>query len=234
MTTNNLKTGSKYTCKYCGRQFTREKTLAVHLCEPKRRMQQQHEKWVQVGYATYQRFYSLTQGNGDEKTYEHFAKSAYYNAFVKFGKHLLNINPVRPDLFIDYVIKKQIKLDWWCKDKVYQDFLAHQILFEDAQAGMERTIKTMRDWAEQEGAEFNHFFEYVNLNRAVHMIQTGKISPWVLFSCKTGKKLLNELNDEQIKIISDTINPAHWKARFKKQPDDYAFVKEVLVQAGIE
>ena len=48
------------------------------------------------------------------------------------------------------------------------------------------------------------------------------------------KKLLNELNDEQIKIISDTINPAHWKARFKKQPDDYAFVKEVLVQAGIE
>ena len=155
MTTNNLKTGSKYTCKYCGRQFTREKTLAVHLCEPKRRMQQQHEKWVQVGYATYQRFYSLTQGNGDEKTYEHFAKSAYYNAFVKFGKHLLDINPVRPDLFIDYVIKKQIKLDWWCKDKVYQDFLAHQILFEDAQAGMERTIKTMRDWAEQEGAEFN-------------------------------------------------------------------------------
>ena len=66
MTTNNLKTGSKYTCKYCGRQFTREKTLAVHLCEPKRRMQQQHEKWVQVGYATYQRFYSLTQGNGDD------------------------------------------------------------------------------------------------------------------------------------------------------------------------
>ena len=75
-------------------------------------------------------------------------------------------------MFIDYVIKKQIKLDWWCKDKVYQDFLAHQILFEDAQAGMERTIKTMRDWAEQEGAEFNHFFEYVNLYRAVHMIQT--------------------------------------------------------------
>ena len=42
------------------------------------------------------------------------------------------------------------------------------------------------------------------------------------------------MNDEQIKIISDTINPAHWKARFKKQPEDYAFVKDVLVKAGIE
>ena len=31
----------KFTCPYCGASFTREKTLAVHMCEKKRRALQE-------------------------------------------------------------------------------------------------------------------------------------------------------------------------------------------------
>ena len=31
-------------CPYCGKQFARERTLHVHMCEPKRRHMQKNEK----------------------------------------------------------------------------------------------------------------------------------------------------------------------------------------------
>ena len=36
-------------CNYCGRSFTSERTLSVHMCEQKRRHMMQNEKWVQLG-----------------------------------------------------------------------------------------------------------------------------------------------------------------------------------------
>ena len=43
------KPGDKpFVCKYCGRGFSREKTLANHMCEQKRRWQQENDKGVQM------------------------------------------------------------------------------------------------------------------------------------------------------------------------------------------
>ena len=50
-----------FTCPYCGASFTREKTLAVHMCEKKRRHFQKDEKRVQIGFLTFNRFYKLCQ-----------------------------------------------------------------------------------------------------------------------------------------------------------------------------
>ena len=33
-------------CTYCGKEFAKERTLQVHLCEPKRRYLQRDEKWM--------------------------------------------------------------------------------------------------------------------------------------------------------------------------------------------
>lgn len=41
------KSDKPYVCKYCGTGYTREKTLAVHMCEKKRRALQKNEKRVQ-------------------------------------------------------------------------------------------------------------------------------------------------------------------------------------------
>ena len=105
MDTTISQSEKNYECQFCKRSFTKEKTLTAHVCEPKRRHQQRDEKHVQIAYIAYKRFYELTQGSSNFKTYEHFAQSQYYNAFVKFGNHIININVINPDYFIDYVIK---------------------------------------------------------------------------------------------------------------------------------
>ena len=42
-----------HSCKHCNAKFTREKTLAVHMCEQKRRFLQKDERRVQLGYQTF-------------------------------------------------------------------------------------------------------------------------------------------------------------------------------------
>jgi hypothetical protein len=59
-----------YLCQYCKKDFQKETSLAVHLCEPKRRMQERNERGVELGFQAYLRFYEMTQGSAKLKTYE--------------------------------------------------------------------------------------------------------------------------------------------------------------------
>ena len=55
----------------------------MHVCEPKRRYQERDEVGVQIGLQSYMRFYEITQGSAKLKTFDDFAESPYYRAFVK-------------------------------------------------------------------------------------------------------------------------------------------------------
>ena len=79
----------------------------AHMCEPKRRYLQKDEKRVQVGFLAFNKFYTMVQ-RAKPRTYSDFCKSSYYNAFVKFGSFVTNINPLYPEKFVDFVIKEEI------------------------------------------------------------------------------------------------------------------------------
>lgn len=222
-----------YKCEYCGKEFVKEKTLAVHVCEQKRRHLSKHEKHVQAGLMTYQKFYEFTQKGKATKTFDDFANSPYYTAFVKFGSFMVNTAPIYPELFIEYVIKSGVKLDHWCRDALYETYLAELIKREPADGAIQRTIKTMMDWADQNNAAWEHYFQYVNLNRATHDIKEGLISPWVLLNAKSGKEMLQRMNDEQLAIVGPMIDPQFWLKRFKTLPADVELVKEVIKEAKI-
>ena len=90
-----------YKCEYCGKEFVKEKTLAVHVCEQKRRHMSKNERHVQAGLLTFQRFYELAQKGSSPKTFDDFASSSFYNAMVKFGSFLVNTAPIYPERFIN-------------------------------------------------------------------------------------------------------------------------------------
>jgi hypothetical protein len=182
----------------------------------------------------YNRFYQLTQGNKVPKNYDHFCNSAYYNAFVKFGSFINNVNPLYPTKFIDYVIKSGVKLDHWCRDELYEQYLFETVKTEPVEAAVQRTLQTMMEWGDEHNANFAHYFNYVSLNKAVHDIVNGKISCWVLLNCNSGKDMAGKMNDEQLAMIAPAFDIKYWLKKFKEFPADVALVKEILAEAGVK
>lgn len=211
-----------------------EKTLVAHMCERKRRALQEKEKRVQAGYMAFNRFWQLAQGGKKLKTYDEFCDTAYYNAFVKFGSFLNNVNPLYPEKFVDYVIKSGTKLDRWCRDDLYNAYLFDILKTEPVESAVQRTLQTMMEWGDEHTANFAHYFNYVSLNRAVHDILNGRISCWVILNSTTGKEMLQKMSDEQLNMIAPAFDVPYWVRKFKEVPADVMLVKEILDEVEIK
>lgn len=203
------------------------------MCVPKRRALQKDEKRVQLGFYAFQRFYKLSTGAKKEKTYEEFAKSSYYNAFVKFGSFLNNVKPLYPEKYIDYVVTSGVKLDKWCDNNVYEKYAIELIRKEGVETALERSVTTMQSWAEENNSVWNHYFLYVSTNRAVWNIKDGKVSPWLILNCESGKEMLNKFNDEQLSLVYHILDPKHWALRFKRSAADVELVKQIAKEGKL-
>jgi len=223
----------EHICKYCGQGFVRESTLAVHQCEPKRRDLQRGEKGVIIGFQTWLRFYELTQGSAKLKSYDDFCNNNFYNAFVKFGRHCVAISAINVKQFMDYVLKNQIKIDNWCKDKVYEEYLYTLLRQESSTDALERSIITMQEWAEETGNEFNDYFNKVSANRFVQHILNGRISCWAIYCCDNGIDKVDSLSEEQFNLLSNWIDPQFWTKKLKDYAADTEMTRHILAQAGL-
>lgn len=222
-----------YSCQFCGNKYMQEKTLAVHICEQKRRYLAKDEKHVNIGYITFNKFFQLTQKLGQNKTYEEFARSPYYNAFVKFGSFVNNTNPLYPEKFIDYVIRSGVKLDHWCRDSLYESYVINLIHTESVETALERSVAHMQAWANDNNSVWNHYFRYVSTNRSVFDIKDGKISPWLVLNCASGKDMLANFRDDQLSAIGNIINPQVWVKKFKNQKFDLDLVRNIVKEANL-
>lgn len=222
-----------YSCQFCGNKYMQEKTLAVHICEQKRRYLAKDEKHVNIGYITFNKFFQLTQKLGQNKTYEEFARSPYYNAFVKFGSFVNNTNPLYPEKFIDYVIRSGVKLDHWCRDSLYESYVINLIHTESVETALERSVAHMQAWANDNNSVWNHYFRYVSTNRSVFDIKDGKVSPWLVLNCTSGKDMLANFRDDQLSAIGNIINPQVWVKKFKNQKFDLDLVRQIVKESNL-
>lgn len=211
----------------------KEGTLMVHICEQKRRALAKSEKHVVVGYDAFNKFFKMSQNAKGDKTYEEFCKSPYYNAFVKFGSFVANVNPLYPDKFIDYVVTSGVKLDHWCRDELYDKYVVDLIRKEQVETALERSISHMIAWGEANNASWNHYFLYVSSSRASYDIKDGKVSPWVILNSKNGKDMLRKFDDSQLNAISSMIDPPFWVSKFKRLPADVELVKQVVKESNL-
>ena len=220
-----------FKCQYCGKSYVKESTLASHLCEPKRRFQQRNEIGVRLGFMSYQKFYKFTQ-NKENATYEKFSASPYYTAFVKFGRHLHSINAIKPERFAEWVIKNNKKLDHWCKDAFYEEYLQGYNRIENPRDALERSIVEMGKWAVETDNPVNEYFRHASENRITRSITNGRISPWAIYTSESGIAVLSRLNEEQITLIYSWIDPDFWNIKLKRQVDDANWCKSLMAQSG--
>ena len=138
-----------------------------------------------------------------------------------------------PDKYIDYVVTSNVKLDHWCKNELYETYAIDLIRKEGVETALERSIATMESWAKEKDSAYNHYFLYASSNRLTWDIKDGKISPWLVLNCKSGKQALSSLNEEQLSMLGSVLDPSHWAMRFKRQTRDVELVKTIAAKAQL-
>lgn len=202
------------------------------MCEPKRRYTQRDDTSVRFGYQAFLRFYETHQGSSKLKTYEDFCESSYYRAFVKFGNYCVNTHVIAPHRFLDWLLKHNKKIDHWCSDQLYTEYLIDYLLVENITDALSRSIKYSIDWAETQGAVDKDCLRYGNPNAICYAITSGRLSPWVIYNCDSGQEFLNNCNSEQVGMIWPYINSDRWQKKFQDYPADQEYAREILKKAG--
>lgn len=219
-------------CQYCKKTFVKETSIAVHLCEPKRRRQARSERGVELGFQAYIRFYEITQGSARLKTFDDFADSAYYRAFVKFGQYCVDTRVINPTQFLEWLLKQNKKIDHWASDSLYTEYLTWYVTVEAVSDAVARAIEQSIQWQEQTGHPASDMLRYGNANALCYEITAGRISAWVIYNSASGQEFLNSLNSEQLAMIWPYIDSDVWQKRFSDYPADRAWVEDILKKAG--
>lgn len=221
-----------HVCDHCGRGFAKESSLMVHVCEHKRRHQERNEVGVQLGLQCYLRFYEITQGSAKLKSWDDFVKSPYYRAFVKFGRYCQSIRAINSARFADWLIKHNKKIDYWCKDSLYNEYLLEYLKQESAVDALIRAIQHSQDWEADTGNVSHDYLRFGNDNLICYAINIGKISPWALYNSQSGLEFLSRINSEQLAMIWPYIDSDFWAKKFSDYTADVEYAKDILAKAG--
>ena len=221
-----------HVCEYCKKEFVRETSIQAHMCEPKRRRHERDEPGPRLGFQAYIRFYESMAGSARNKTHDTFCESSYYRAFVKFGHYCVNTRVINPDRFMAWLLKHNRKIDHWCSDKVYTEYLVDHLKVEAVDDALARAIEFGIDWAEKNTSPAHDCMRYGNTNVLCYAVTAGRISPWVIYNSESGQKFLSELDATQVSMIWPYIDSDAWQKRFQDRPQDQAYAKNILKQAG--
>jgi len=221
-----------YQCDYCNKTFVKETSIEAHMCESKRRYKEQNEAGPRLGLQAFLKFYEIAQRSKKPKTFDDFAKSAYYKAFVKFGRYCVDTRVINPSRMIDWLLKHNKKIDQWCSDRIYTEYLLDHLRVEAVDDALTRAIEYGLDWEDKTGHPAHDCLRYGNTNAICYAITSGRISPWVIYNSESGQKFLSELSQEQVAMIWSYIDSDVWQKKFKEYADDRAYAQEILTKAG--
>lgn len=222
----------EFKCEFCGKALSTELYLINHSCTGKLRWGDKDLKQVKIGFLAYQKFYSMSFKQNN-KTHADFIKSNYYNAFTKFGRHVLQLNLLNPEDFVDFVLRSGQPIDKWCSSVLVEEYIKQRQAKESWETGLERTILTMQEWAQKENHHWTEYFDRITTSEIVHHIRLGKISPWILYNSRKASSALMRMNHEQINLIETVIDSKLWKRKMLKEADEILALRKFIEDCKI-
>jgi hypothetical protein len=224
-----------FKCRYCGKDFVRESTLASHLCEQKRRMIAKDTKQNRIAYQSWLMFRRLTIANiKHDKPYEDFISNTYFTGFMKLAKHIIDLGIEDPEGFVKFIIMNSVPMKNWQTALVYETFIKDRTKKETVERAVERSVLNMKAWAERTNNAWEDYFQLVNTPDAVQDIRMGRISPWCTFATDQGSRLIDRFEPGQVQQLIDYMEPQSWRAKVMRQRHDAEWVQHIFNEAKVK
>lgn len=221
-----------YQCKFCGKAFTRERTLSSHMCEKKRRWMCKDDADSRMAFTIWTDFMKFVSPNTKKvKTVEDFIRSPDYIGFLKFANYLIELKPVEGDKFVQWLFKMGVRLSDWQRPGTYQLYVRESAKKETAERALERAILIMREWGEATGNDWQKFFNKVAPATAMNMINMGRISPWIIYSTDAAQTLLDRMEPGQIDAVAKHVDTEWWIKKLKANQQEVQWINTTMAQA---
>lgn len=217
-------------CSHCKRKFIRESTLNKHTCEQKRRWLDRDRPANRIAYLAWRNYYETHHRSKRNLEYSDFASNSYYSAFVKFGSYCVDISAINPTAYSIWLVKNRVPVDNWASDRSYTVYLIEYLRVEDPHEAVKRSVSNLLDLAQDQNIHLGDVFRYLNSNKLCQLVVTGKISPWVMYNCRSGVEWLANLDSGATGMILDYIDPEKWKIKFAKTQEQVAEIKNILAR----
>lgn len=227
-----MSTIEKIKCKFCARGFTNDQRLIAHVCEQKRRHTDKNTVASRIAFYTYSEIFKLTTRGSKAKSFNDFATSNLYKPLIKFSRAVIMLEPINLEEYVHYLITSGVKMKEWNEDETYLAFVVKYLMLEPPLVAFERTFRFISKWSAEHNIEYNLFFKRVTTSEATSLIQSGKLSPWVIYLAGSSIELLALFNAEQAKLIADVLDPAFWEDRMAARDEDRTFIRNTLTGIG--
>ena len=222
-----------FPCPYCNKIFSREKTVTTHLCEQRRRFQQKDIQFARYGYEAFVALQDKFFGKQNKKSEEDFRKSDFYLACLRWGHFVIDINSINTKQYLTWLLMKNVPIDQWNKDEIYDCWLQYYVFIESAWDAFERSIKKMSIWSEEIGKPYEEYFRSAGTARILTDIRKGWVSGWVVFCCKSGREWLNSLEQSDLELVWNWCDPNRWRIRLERMTDETKEITNICNKAGL-
>lgn len=226
-----------YCCRFCDKKFKREDTVLTHKCIKRDRYNDRESRQMREAFRIYMMFMEFNH-LAMKKTVEplmHFIKSRYFNDFFLFAGYILSTDILKKDDFIKNIITSGTPVNDWCTQKTVEEWTISCIKDEHPRRGVERSISALIEWSEATGNEWNTFFDNCSTERAILWIESGKISPWLIYVAEpeSGNKLLNKFSDSELMYIFKYIDPTYFQIKQMHYNNEVLEIRNMLNEAGL-
>lgn len=220
-TKRNLSMNSeKLTCNFCNHEYTKS-----HTCEKKKRFENRDTKISKLAY----RQWLLVQCNEFYNTHDHFESSFYYLTFIKFATYCIKENYLEPFLFAKWLLQNKFPLQKWENPEVYIQFVKSYLHTEHPKLAVERSIKYITKILKCDG----NFFSEFSINKILLLLETGKISPWLILLYEHNEDFFNRFDSYQLEQFQKMVNIDSWNLRIKRNLRNVTNIKKDLSGAKI-
>ncbi len=220
---------TEYQCRWCSRSFTRERTLASHVCEKKRRWMIADEPSSRIAFQVWLDFMRHVSPHAKkQRTIEDFIRSPDYLSFVKFANYLIELKPVESEKFIKWLFKMNVRISDWQKPGTYALYVQENSKRETAERAVERTLLTIKEWSEETNIPWQEFFDQAPPVAVMNLIVMGRISPWILYSSTKAQNMLEKMEPGQLATIARSIDTQWWIKKIKRHPEEVQWISTIL------
>ena len=225
-----MKSNDLFTCGFCSKTYKREAALIKHKCQTKERMLLKDTRQMYIAVDCWKKFrqYHRMLWKACETPFEAFIKSREYTQFYDFSGYLMQTRPIKQEEFVMELIKQSIDIRNWSTQETRKQWVQTVLTNEHPDRGIERSLMVIQEWADENEVPWNEVFLYLPVGRAMLWIETGKISPWIIFTATTVDSLFERMTPEDFEYISSYLDANVWSTKCKLYSDDVNRIQEVF------